>query len=85
MTLNETMSMAAAKALGERMWKDGGATDASRIAHGFKLCTSRAPTPKESSVLLDMLKRHEKKQGELAPQTLIARVLLNLDETITKE
>jgi mono/diheme cytochrome c family protein len=85
MTLNETMSMEAAKALGQRMWKDGGATDASRIAHGFKLCTSRSPTAKESSVLLHMLKRHEKKQGELAPQTLIARVLLNLDETITKE
>jgi mono/diheme cytochrome c family protein len=85
MTLNETMSLEAAKALGERMWKEGGTDDASRIAHGFKLCTGRAPTPKESNVLLAMLHRHEQKKGEVAPQTLVARVLLNLDETITKE
>ena len=85
MTLNETMSMEAAKALGERMWKEGGATDASRIAYGFKLCTGRAPHSKESSVLLDMLTRHQSKPGEIAPRTLVARVLLNLDETITKE
>ncbi len=85
MTLNETMSMEAAKALGERMWKEGGATDASRIGYGFKLCTGRAPTPKEGSVLLEMLKRHQSKPGEIDPRTLVARVLLNLDETITKE
>ncbi len=85
MTLNETMSLETAKALGERMWKEGGTDDTSRIAYGFKLCTGRAPTPKESSVLLEMLHRHEQKKSELAPQTLVARVLLNLDETITKE
>ena len=85
MTLNETMSMETAKALGERMWKEGGATDDQHIAYGFKLCTGRVPTAKESSVLLTMLHRHEQKKGELAPHTLVARVLLNLDETITKE
>lgn len=85
MTLNETMSMETAKALGARMWKEGGGDDASRIAYGFKLCTGRAPTAEESSVLLAMLRRHGQKQGEPAPRTLIARVLLNLDETITKE
>lgn len=85
MTLNETMSMEAAKALGERMWREGGPNDASRITYGFKLCTGRAPTTKESSVLLDMLKRHRSKSGEVDPRTLVARVLLNLDETITKE
>jgi uncharacterized protein DUF1553/uncharacterized protein DUF1549/cytochrome c len=85
MTLNETMSMAAAKALGERMWKEGGSDDTSRIAHGFQLCTGRQPTAKETSVLVDMLKRHQPKPGEIDSHTLIARVLLNLDETITKE
>jgi hypothetical protein len=62
MTLNETMSLETAKALGERMWKEGGTDDTSRIAHGFKLCTGRAPTPKESNVLLTMLHRHEQKE-----------------------
>ncbi|WP_395740497.1 PSD1 and planctomycete cytochrome C domain-containing protein [Prosthecobacter sp.] len=85
MTLNETLSMAAAKALGERMWKEGGADDASRIAHGFELCTGRHPTAKETAVLVDMLKRHQPKPGDIDSHTLVARVLLNLDETITKE
>ncbi|WP_395746456.1 PSD1 and planctomycete cytochrome C domain-containing protein [Prosthecobacter sp.] len=85
MTLNETMSMAAAKALGERMWKEGGADDASRISHGFQLCTGRQPTAKETAVLVDMLKRHQPKPGDIDSHTLVARVLLNLDETITKE
>ncbi len=85
MTLNETMSMAAAKALGERMWKEGGSDDASHIAYGFQLCTGRAPNAKEATVLLEMLKRHQPNAGEIDSHTLIARVLLNLDETITKE
>jgi mono/diheme cytochrome c family protein len=85
MTLNETMSMAAAKALGERMWKEGGSDDTSHIAYGFQLCTGRQPTAKETTVLLNMLKRHQPKPGEIDSHTLVARVLLNLDETITKE
>lgn len=85
MTLNETMSMAAAKALGERMWKEGGGDDAARISHGFQLCIGRQPTAKETAVLVDMLKRHQPKPGDIDSHTLIARVLLNLDETITKE
>nr|WP_246438169.1 PSD1 and planctomycete cytochrome C domain-containing protein [Prosthecobacter vanneervenii] len=85
MTLNETMSMEAAKALGARMWKEGGADDAARIAYGFRLCTGRLPSAKETSVLLGMLKRHEPKLGDIDSHTLVARVLLNLDETITKE
>jgi hypothetical protein len=85
MTLNETTSMEAAKALGTRMWKEGGTTDEQHIAYGFQLCTGRAPAGKETSVLLAMLKRHQQKPGEIEPQTLVARVLLNLDETITKE
>ena len=85
MTLNETMSMAAAKALGDRMWREGGKDDPSHIAYGFQLCTGRQPTPKETTVLLDMLKRHKPKPGEIDSHTLVARVLLNLDETNTKE
>jgi len=85
MTLNETMSMAASKALGDRMWKEGGSDDAAHIAYGFQLCTGRQPTAKETTLLLDMLKRHQPKAGEIDSHTLIARVLLNLDETITKE
>lgn len=85
MTLNETMSMEAAKALGTRMWKEGGVDDAARIAYGFRLCTGRLPSAKETCVLLGLLQRHQPKPGDIDSHTLVARVLLNLDETITKE
>ena len=80
-----SVALAAAKALGERMWKEGGSDDAAHIAYGFQLCTGRQPTAKETALLMDMLKRHQPKHGEIDSHTLIARVLLNLDETITKE
>ena len=87
MTLNETMSMEAATALAERMKKEGGASDESRIAYGFKVCTSRTPSARETKALLDLMKRQQSRQGVEAADgcTIVARVLLNLDETITKE
>lgn len=88
MTLNETMSLEAARALAERMRREGGVDDAARIAHGFLLCTARLPTAKESALLLGLLQRQREKPTRpdaLDPETVVARVLLNLDETITKE
>ncbi len=90
MTLNETMSMVAAKALAERM-RQHGADDAARIAHGFKLCTSREPNARELKALLDLLQRQDtrtaaaKNPDSVNALSIVARVLLNLDETITKE
>ena len=89
MTLNETVSMAAAEALAQRMIKEGGSSDDQRIAHGFKLCTARAPVAKEASALLDLLRRQQQRTAQVKDVadawTVVARVLLNLDETITKE
>lgn len=85
MTLNETMSMTAADALAKRLEKEGGTQDTSRIAYGFQLCTARQPTARELKVLLDLLKRQQQNSGEVPPLAVVARVLLNLDETITKE
>ncbi len=87
MTLNETTSMEAASALAGRMIKEGGADEASRIAHGFKLCTGRKPSVTEIKALTDLLRRQQARQSaETAePYTVVARVMLNLDETITKE
>ncbi len=90
MTLNETLSMEAAAALAERMQKHG-ASDGARIAYGFKVCTSREPSAKEAKALLDLLERQKARQSAEASAdtadalTVVARVLLNLDETITKE
>lgn len=111
-TLNETVFVETARALGQRMLKEGGATDVERLKFGFRLCTSRMPTDSESKVLFEALSRQRQRfaDGWLNPTevlfgskdlkeqpppgstptqwasyTMVARVLLNLDETITRE
>ena len=105
MTLNETLSMEAARALGDRLIAEGGNTAAQRIRYGFKLCTAREPSAKESAALQNLIQRQQRRAltntdiaqalvgkdtqpGDLAERaayTIVARTLLNLDETITKE
>lgn len=87
MTLNETLSLEAAQHLAQRMTDGGKGDDKAAIALGFQLCTSRQPTAKETDVLLHLLaqQRGSATPETLAPMTTVARALLNLDETITKE
>lgn len=86
-TLNEPLFVEAAEAFGKRMLREGGATDRQKLTYGFRLCTARKPEQDELAALLSFLDRQKQKSpGE--PQkvwTAAARVLLNLDETITKE
>jgi hypothetical protein len=65
-------------------------TDADRIAGGFLRCTARRPAPEESQRLLRLLHEERSADGsDGAPPEAgwlaVARVLLNLDETITRE
>jgi hypothetical protein len=89
--LNDRQFFELAGALAERMQREGGTDDRARIAYGFKLCVARPPTADESQRLLALLAQLQMPaEGESAstPQevwTTIARVLLNLDETITRE
>ena len=54
--------------------------DGERLRHAFALCTGRRPTNEEFALLQESLEgRGEEKW------TFLARVLLNLDETITRE
>jgi hypothetical protein len=87
MTLNETLSLEAAEHLAKRMTDAAKGDDKAAIAYGFHLCTSRQPTDKETRVLLGLLnqQRTHTAPATLAPMTTVARALLNLDETITKE
>ena len=78
-TLNEPLFVESAQALAARTLKEAGPTDQARITYAFRLCTSRNPTPEESAVLLKFLQTHS------SDFTAVARVILNLDETITKE
>ncbi|HEY3898604.1 MAG TPA: DUF1553 domain-containing protein [Chthoniobacter sp.] len=108
-TMNDVTYIEAARALGERMLKQGGDTDAERLRYGFRLCIARFPTEKESTLLTSSLARFRQEYAndedsakklittgeskpdpnlpprELAAHTGLALLLLNLDETLTKE
>jgi hypothetical protein len=105
--MNDPTYVEAARKLSERIM-NAASTPADRIAWGFRLVTSRNPSPAELAPLLDLLKHQKKRFGsdvaaaenllkvgesprdpalpadELAAYTVIASVLLNLDETLTK-
>lgn len=87
MTLNETLSLEAADHLAARMTRAGGGDDKAAIEHGFRLCTLRSPNVREMTVLMTLLNQQKQaaEADALAPMTVVARALLNLDETITKE
>ena len=81
-TLNEPLSIEAAQALGGEIRQEGGDL-ATALAQAFRRCTSRSPTPQELTVLTELFEQ-EQRSGDGDPYVTIARVLLNLDETITK-
>lgn len=105
-TLNDPFFFAAARAMAERMWKEGGSTEGERATYGFRLSVARKPAQPELDSILKFYNQqleHYKqntteayqtlaaKAGsvehapELAAWTMVANVLLNMDETITKE
>jgi mono/diheme cytochrome c family protein len=108
-TLNDTVFVQAAQALGLRVWKDGGITERDRAVYAFRLCTGRPPDEAEANAILALVTDRENyfenrtteaikvaspdlknpPEGvnlhKVAAWTLASRVLLNMDETITKE
>ncbi|MGB8169944.1 MAG: DUF1553 domain-containing protein [Chthoniobacteraceae bacterium] len=56
-TLNDITYVEAARAFAERILKQGGATDAERLAYGFRLCTATTPSEKEAALLRGALAR----------------------------
>ncbi len=111
-TLNEPVFLECARALAMRTLKEGGDSDAVRVAYAFRLCLGRTPSESESKVLMGLLQKQSDRfakpdakpwelatadptkppalpkgatPAQLAAWTAVGRVLLNLDETITKE
>lgn len=84
-TLNEPLFMEAARALADLTMKQGGASDAERVRFAFRRCVARPPVDAELTELLALLKKQEARMEPAQAWTMLARVLLNLDETITRE
>lgn len=78
--LNDRQFFEFAQALAARLERAPAADDAARIEYAFKLCVGRQPAPAEMETvrrLIDPSAGHK--------WLAVARVLLNLDETITRE
>ncbi len=93
-TLNEPLFIECADALARRMEAEGGATIEQRVAYGFQLCVARSPQMTELQTLIELFQQQterakanqiEQQAAEKAALRSVARVLLNLDETITRE
>jgi hypothetical protein len=81
---NDSAFVELAAGLGKRLVTEGPADDAGRIDFAFRLCFSRTPTPTERSRLLHYLASQRRANPETSWK-MLARVLLNLDEFVTRE
>ncbi len=98
--LNDPVYIEAAQGLAKRMLKASRGSLEQGIQYGFRCCTARMPQPQEldrlQALYHRMLERYRtnpeatrklvgNNDPTLAAWTMVAHVMLNLDETITKE
>ncbi len=97
-TLNNATYVEAAKAFAQRILKEAPQEDEKRIDHGFRLCVARSPDPTESEAFTDLLansrswyEKHPEDAKNLGGDEKIAawaamvRIMLNMDEFLTRE
>ncbi|MGH7171228.1 MAG: PSD1 and planctomycete cytochrome C domain-containing protein [Gemmataceae bacterium] len=73
-----------AQSLANRILRESNSEDGERIGYAFHLCLGRHPSERERQALERLLHR-ERGAKPLDAWTSVARVLLNLDEFITRE
>lgn len=95
--LNDDAMMTAARGLSRRMLAEAEGSSRDRVIYGFRLCTGRPPTEAEATRLVAFFTQMKLTYGaktdeaaklgsspDEAAWTMVANVLLNLDETLTK-
>ena len=80
---NDPVFIEIAKGLGDRILKEGPTSDEGKMTYAFQLCYCRAPSKLEQDRLLTYLETQ--RQAKMGPWTMVGRVLLNLDEFVTRE
>jgi hypothetical protein len=80
--LNDQGFFEFAQALAGRILKEGKSEDAERVRYAFRLCLAREPSPREQMALSRLL---AKERDPFTAWVAVGRVLLNLDEFITRE
>lgn len=89
--LNDQQFYEFALALGERVQREAPGDLSAQLTHAFRLCVARPPVPSELARLRELYDQQMAEgEGSEAERrtdtwTTLARVLLNLDETITRE
>ena len=85
--LNDETSYDFAQHFSKRLMAEAGKSDSERIHLAFSVCLTRPPKGSEKKRIERLLSelRAEHSTPELEVWTTVARVMLNLDETITRE
>ena len=84
---NDQAFFECAAALAQRALEEAPASNEERAALAFRLCLARGPSADERHLLASLVKQEiaGSPSDDLAGWTRVCRVLLNLDETITRE
>ena len=83
--LNDSAYVEFAQALAARLIKEA-KTDDARTTRAYQLCLSRPPLERERKAIARLLEtERQAKASEAQSWQAVARVMLNLDETITRE
>ncbi len=89
--LNDEAFYECAEALARRVTSENSGPDSDRLDYAFRLCLARGPSDREKQRLNDLLAQQlaqttgDSKTTQIEAWTTVSRVLLNLDETITRE